>query len=92
MAVGSFNRDGFGDNLFSGQEVSDKEILALRGQLGAYVSDDLDVQFAYDWMDDQSGVRGAKMLAPEPLRPGLRAAGRAATTSAAACPTSTTPR
>src|SRR5688572_19039868 len=35
LAVGSFNRDGYGDNLFSGQEVSDKEILALRGQLGA---------------------------------------------------------
>ncbi|QSX75574.1 TonB-dependent receptor [Lysobacter arenosi] len=71
LAVGSFNRDGYGDNLFSGQEVSDKEILALRGQLGAYISDDLNVQFAYDWMDDQSGVRGAKMLAPNRFAPGF---------------------
>ena len=69
IAVASLNRDGFGENIATGQPVSDKEILALRGQLGAYVSDDLDIQFAFDWMDDQSGVRGAKMLAPNRLAP-----------------------
>jgi len=71
LAVASLNRDGYGDNLFSGQEVSDKEILAARGQLGAYVNDNLDIQFAFDWMDDQSGVRGAKMLAPNRFAPGF---------------------
>lgn len=71
LAVASLNRDGYGDNLFSGQEVSDKEILAMRGQLGAYVNDNLDIQFAFDWMDDQSGVRGAKMLAPNRFAPGF---------------------
>lgn len=71
IAMASLNRDGFGDNLTSGQEVSDKEILAARGQLGAYVSDDLNIQFAFDWMDDQSGVRGAKMLAPNRFAPGV---------------------
>ena len=69
IAVASLNRDGFGTNLTSGQQVSDKEVLAMRGQLGAFVSDDLDIQFAFDWMDDQSGVRGAKMLAPNRLAP-----------------------
>ena len=64
VAVASMNRDGFGENRFTGQEVSDKEINALRMQLGAYSHDDFDVQFAFDWIDDQSGVRGAKMLAP----------------------------
>ncbi|WP_330970486.1 TonB-dependent receptor plug domain-containing protein, partial [Lysobacter sp. A3-1-A15] len=49
VAVASLNRDGFGQNVITGQEVSDKEILALRGQLGAYVNDDLNVQFAFDW-------------------------------------------
>ncbi|GAB2492226.1 TonB-dependent receptor [Pseudoxanthomonas sangjuensis] len=67
IAVASMNRDGFGENLYTGQEVSDKEILAARAQLGAYVSDNFDVQFAFDWMDDQSGVRGGKMLAANPL-------------------------
>jgi iron complex outermembrane receptor protein len=64
VALASLNRDGFGKNLYNDQEVSDKEILAMRLQLGAYVNDDLNIQFAYDQMDDQSGVRGAKMLGP----------------------------
>ena len=67
VAVASMNRDGFGENLYTKQEVSDKEINAARLQVGAYAGDDFDVQFALDWMDDQSGVRGAKMLAPNPL-------------------------
>ncbi|KRA42441.1 TonB-dependent receptor [Pseudoxanthomonas sp. Root630] len=69
VAVASMNRDGFGTNTYTGQEVSDKEINAIRAQLGAYSEDDFDVQFAFDYMDDQSGVRGAKMLAPNPLAP-----------------------
>ena len=53
----------------TGQPVSDKEILAMRGQLGAYVTDDFNVQFAFDWLEDQSGVRGAKMLSPNRFTP-----------------------
>ena len=71
LAVASLNRDGFGENLTNDQPVSDKEILAARGQLGAYVNENLDIQFAFDWMDDQSGVRGAKMLAPNRFAPGF---------------------
>jgi iron complex outermembrane receptor protein len=71
VAVASLNRDGFGENVYNEQPVSDKEILAGRAQLGAWISDDLDVQFAFDWMDDQSGVRGAKMLAPNRFVPGF---------------------
>ena len=69
VSVASMNRDGFGTNTYTGQEVSDKEINSVRMQLGAYSQDDFDVQFAFDYMDDQSGVRGAKMLAPNPLAP-----------------------
>lgn len=71
VAMASMNRDGFGTNLHTGQEVSDKEINAARFQLGAYSQEDFDVQFAFDWVDDKSGVRGAKMLAPNnnPLVP-----------------------
>jgi iron complex outermembrane receptor protein len=69
LAVASLNREGFGENEYSDQDVSDKEILALRGQLGAYVSENFNVQFAFDWMDDQSGVRGAQMLVANPLAP-----------------------
>ena len=64
IAVASLNRDGFGHNLVTGDDVSDKNIDAYRLNLGAYISDDLNVQFAADWMNDRSGVRGARMLAP----------------------------
>ncbi len=69
LSVASMNRDGFGKNLTNGQDVSDKEINAARFQLGAFASEELDVQFALDYLDDQSGVRGAKLLAPNPLAP-----------------------
>jgi iron complex outermembrane receptor protein len=69
VAVASMTRDGFGENLSNGQPVSDKEINAVRAQFGAFASEDFDVQFSLDWMDDQSGVRGAQMLAPNPLAP-----------------------
>ena len=71
LAVASLHRDGFGRNIHTNQDVSDKEILAVRGQLGAYVTDDFNIQFAFDWLDDQSGVRGAKMLARNALAPGF---------------------
>ena len=61
------NRDGFGENTFTNQPVSDKQINAARFNLGAYAGDDFDVQFALDWIDDQSGMRGSKMLAPNPF-------------------------
>ncbi len=70
ISVASLNRDGYGENRVTKQDVSDKEILTLRAELGAYVSDDFNIRFAYDWMDDQSGVRGAQMLAPNPFAPG----------------------
>ena len=69
LSVASLSRDGFGENTVTNQDVSDKEILALRGQLGAYVTEDFNLQFAFDWLDDQSGVRGAQMLAPNRFVP-----------------------
>ncbi len=69
IAVASLNRDGFGDNVRTDQGVSDKEILAARAQLGVFLREDFDIQFAFDWMDDQSGVRGAQMLAVNRFAP-----------------------
>ncbi|MBA8887557.1 iron complex outermembrane receptor protein [Dokdonella fugitiva] len=69
LAVASLNRDGFGENLYTRQPVSDKQIDAARFNLGLYATETFDVQFAYDWMKDQSGVRGAQMLAANPLAP-----------------------
>ena len=69
LAVASLNRDGFGENLTNGAPVSDKEINAFRASVGADVNERFDLLFAFDWMDDQSGVRGAKMLAPNRFAP-----------------------
>ena len=69
LSVASLNRDGFGENVVTKQPVSDKEINALRFAIGAFSQEDFDVQFAFDWMDDQSGVRGARMLAPNRFVP-----------------------
>ena len=62
LSVGSFNRDGFGNNRRSGEEVSDKEILVARLSLGATLSDRANFILSADWLDDQSGVRGAQRL------------------------------
>ncbi|GMV29939.1 MAG: hypothetical protein AMXMBFR59_20640 [Rhodanobacteraceae bacterium] len=70
LAVASLNRDGFGENLTNGAPVSDKEINAFRASVGADVSERFDINVAFDWMDDQSGVRGARMLAPNRFAPG----------------------
>ena len=62
IAVAKLDRDGFGENRVTGADVSDKDVFALRGQLGAFVNDEFDIQFAFDMVDDQSGVRGARMF------------------------------
>ena len=69
VAVASLNRDGFGENIVTKQPVSDKEINAARVSFGIYASETFDIIFNYDWMDDQSGVRGAKMLLPNRFVP-----------------------
>jgi iron complex outermembrane receptor protein len=71
VAVASLNRDGFGENLNTRQPVSDKEITAVRFSLGAYAGETFDAQFSFDWMDDKSGVRAARMLAPNRFAPTL---------------------
>ena len=75
--MAKLHNDGFGENIVTGEPVSNKEITAVRAQLGAYITDNVDLQFAFDWVDDTSGVRGAKLLAPNRhplanlLNPGL---------------------
>lgn len=69
LAVANMQRDGYGELIGRDEDLSDKDITAARLQVGAFSQDDFDVQFALDWMDDKSGMRGAKMLAANPLAP-----------------------
>jgi len=67
ISIADLHRDGFGENLVTGAQVSDKKIRAFRLNLGAYVTDAVDLQFALDHVDDSSGVRGAQMLRSNPF-------------------------
>jgi iron complex outermembrane receptor protein len=71
VAAASLHRDGYGENLTNGAPVSDKEILAARATLGYVGAENFWLKLTADWIDDQSGVRGAKMLGPNtnPLIP-----------------------
>ncbi len=69
VAAASLNRDGYGENLITGDDVSDKKIAAARATLGYVGGEDFSAKFTVDWMDDQSGIRAAQMLAPNRFAP-----------------------
>ncbi|WP_036168514.1 TonB-dependent receptor [Noviluteimonas dokdonensis] len=71
VAVADMHRNGFGENLVTGDDVSDKDVTAFRLSVGAFVTDDFDLQFNVDHVDDTSGVRAAQMLAPNPFAPSI---------------------
>jgi iron complex outermembrane receptor protein len=63
LAAASLTRGGFGENLVTGVDVSDKDTKALRFTLGVFPDGDVfDGRLALDYMSDTSGVRGAQML------------------------------
>ncbi len=68
-AFASLNREGYGQNLVSGEDVSNKKVNAARLAFGFFPNDSFDLRFAFDAMGDGSGVRGAQMLAPNSRQP-----------------------
>jgi iron complex outermembrane receptor protein len=69
FAGANLTRDGYGENIRTGQDVSDKEIVAGRFTFGYIGSDVWSLQFTADSIDDASAVRGAKMLATNRFAP-----------------------
>ncbi len=69
FAGANLTRDGYGENIRTGQDVSDKEIVAGRFTFGYVGSDVWSLQFTADSIDDASAVRGAKMLAVNRFAP-----------------------
>jgi iron complex outermembrane receptor protein len=69
FAGANLTRDGYGENIRTGQDVSDKEIVAARFTLGYIGSDVWSMQFTADRIDDASAVRGARMLAVNRFAP-----------------------
>ena len=69
VAFGTFNRDGFGTNLATGEDVSAKDARVARVTAEWLASEDVDVRLAYDRYRDRSGMHGARRLAINPADP-----------------------
>ena len=69
LAVASMQHDGYGTNLFTGREVSNKDTTAYRFALDWLASDDVTVKFTYDKTEDDAEPKGLTRLAANPLCP-----------------------
>lgn len=69
FAIASLKRDGYGENLFTGRDVSDRNTLAARGGLDWIASDRVKVQFSADFTKDEAEPKGYQRLIANPLCP-----------------------
>ena len=63
-SVASFQRDGFGTNLYTGGEHYDKDLVAARVSFEWDISDNVIMKFAADYSDDQSAPKSGHRLIP----------------------------
>jgi len=69
IAVASLQHSGYGTNLLTGRDVSDRKTLAARAGLDWIVSDKTKVQFSGDYTKDDAEPKGYQRLAANPLCP-----------------------
>ena len=69
VAGGSFRHAGYGTNLFTGKDVSNKDSLAFRANLDWLPSASVKVQLSYDQTKDDAQPKGITRLAANPLCP-----------------------
>ena len=62
LAVGRYLRDGYGRNLITGKDVSDRDVTSMRATFDWLPAEAVDVRFAFDRYRDRSAVRGARRL------------------------------
>ncbi len=68
-AVASLSHDGYGTNLFTGREVSNKDSLAMRLAFDWLASGDVTVRFRFDRIEDDAEPKGLTRLEENPLCP-----------------------
>ncbi len=68
-AFARYQRDGFGSNLFTGEDVSARDATVARLAVDWSVNDRVELRLSYDSYRDRSGTRGAKRLAVNPNDP-----------------------
>jgi iron complex outermembrane recepter protein len=69
LAVASLQHDGYGTNLFTGKEVSNKDTKAARLALDWLPTDAVKVQFSFDKTKDEAQPKGLTRLAANPFCP-----------------------
>ncbi|MEM9557453.1 MAG: TonB-dependent receptor [Acidobacteriota bacterium] len=69
VAVASLQRDGYGTNLLTGRDVSDKDTQAARLSLDWLPTDDVLVRFSADRTEDDAEPKGYQRLAANPFCP-----------------------
>ena len=67
VAVASLKHDGYGTNLLTGRDVSDKDTTAYRVGLDWLPADNVVVKFSYDKTKDDAAPKGLTRLAANPL-------------------------
>ncbi|MEO8381269.1 MAG: TonB-dependent receptor [Acidobacteriota bacterium] len=69
IAFASLRHDGYGENLFTGRDVSDRKTLALRGGLDWLLTDKVKVAFSADYTKDDAEPKGYQRLTANRLCP-----------------------
>jgi len=69
IAFASLNHSGYGENLLTGRDVSDRKTIAARGGLDWLVSDNVKVAFSADYTKDDAEPKGYQRLAANRLCP-----------------------
>ncbi len=65
-AVASFNRDGFGENLFTGDEHYNKEVIAARASIEFTPTDNIFIRLSGDATEDSSNPKSGYPLLTQP--------------------------
>ncbi|MEK6375081.1 MAG: TonB-dependent receptor [Acidobacteriota bacterium] len=69
IAVASLQHDGYGKNLLTGRDVSDRKTFAARGGLDWLATEKVKVQFSLDYTKDDAEPKGYQRLVANPLCP-----------------------
>ena len=69
IALASLRRDGYGENLFTGRDVSDRNTFAARGGLDWLLAGGVKLAFSLDYTKDDAEPKGYQRLAANPNCP-----------------------
>lgn len=69
VAVASMQRDGYGENLLTGKDVSDKDTTAFRIGLDFLPTENVKLALSYDRTEDDSAPKGLTRLQANPFCP-----------------------